>query len=460
MEVADILPIVIPGLLIQVFVQIFYIRHCWMNSRLTQLQKGLYIAAMALFNMPAAAVYLFMTRPREQFILDASDDEIDAGTRQGIFVLLFIAFELMSLRLIINNLGQPQLTWATLLLGGCFVLLIINGLVTGRRRSGLFLLLPAVQIILVMIVEWLDRTQSADYIVLAVLASIINGYPLRLSKFYAAGALAMYAAAILGRELAGAGGFDPNKIISTIYINILIFLLVFLAFYTLKKQLLANVRLQQAMRQMQEQSRQLEAMAAIEERTRIAGEIHDTVGHTLTTAIIALEVGENLIVSDPEAARQKITLAGRQVRQGLDDIRSSVRMIEAGQDVPFAEKLEALLAEIRRTTDLKVTSIVELEHELLPIQQNVLLRAVRECATNSLKHGRSTELDVLVQEFRGSVSLTVSDDGCGAQPVEFGFGLKTMQGNIEGIGGLLAVSSVPGEGFTVSITIPAGAAQS
>jgi signal transduction histidine kinase len=234
----------------------------------------------------------------------------------------------------------------------------------------------------------------------------------------------------------------------------IVFLLVFLAFYTLKKQLLANARLQDVLGTLKQQSLRLEEMGAVAERNRIAGEIHDTVGHTLTTAVISIEAGQKLMEADPIAAREKFALAGEQIKQGLSDIRGSVKMIQTGGEEAFEPALLRLLEDIRQNTDMKVTLIVELKTELLPIQQSILLRAVKECATNSLKHGGSTEADVLVQQYKDTVRLTFSDNGRGTSQIRYGFGLSTMAQRVQSIGGTLYADSSPGEGFSVNIAIP------
>jgi signal transduction histidine kinase len=201
---------------------------------------------------------------------------------------------------------------------------------------------------------------------------------------------------------------------------------------------------------------QLEQLGAVAERNRIAGEIHDTVGHRLTSAVIAIEAGEKLIDQDRPAALDKLSLAKDQVRRGLGDIRSSVRAIRSGADQPFAPALDALVAEIRSNTDLVVQAIVAVQTELLPIQQHVLLNAIKECATNSLKHGASTQADLLIQEFRGNIQLTWRDNGRGTDRIVYGFGLQNMSERVQSLGGTLAVSSSLSEGFVVNISIPAG----
>ncbi len=460
MGIRDILPIIIPGAIIQVLIQAYFIRHCWHNPRLSTHQKRLIILAIVLFNILAAAIYLLSTNRSRGRLQRLGQAELDQDTRQGIFVLLLLVYEVLSLRIMALNLGNPHYGLIVGLLASCFVLMIVNGLIVTKRHRVLYLLLPALQIALILPVEYLDASHSAQFIVLMVVAGVITNFPPRLTQAYSIAAFGGYFAITLATGLSRYGGIQSDTAVSYVYANILVFLLVWAAFYSLKLQLLANQRLQTALDTLRKQSLQLEQMGAVAERNRIAGEIHDTVGHNLTSALISIEAGQQLLGSHPQAAQEKLTLARGQVQQGLGDIRSSVRAIHAGvtEEQAFLPRLQQLLGEIRQNTGLAITEIVELKTNLLPIQQDVLLRAIKECATNSLKHGQSTEVDLLLQEHRSSIHLTFSDNGTGTDKdrVTMGFGLDNMRRKVESIGGNLTVDSDHGEGFTVQISIPTG----
>lgn len=457
MDVLDILPIVIPGGIMQILIEIYYIKHCWENKTLTQKRKLRFIIAMLIFNIPAAAVYLFMTREKSLIEKDDGDDlAVDRQIQQGVFVLLIVSYEIFTLRILAQNTANQHYLLMIGLLTLCFVIMILNGLLVKRKHVLFFYLLPAIQILLVLAVEFFDPTGSAQFIVLAVVAVMINSYPLRPARIYSFAAFGLYLGVNLGEAWLRQGQISSDEAVSSIYANLLFFVLVFGAFYMLKKQLLTNRRLEVALQTLRQQSVQLEQMGAVAERNRIAGEIHDTVGHRLTSAVIAIEAGEKLIDQNRPAALEKLSLAKDQVRRGLTDIRSSVRAIRSGVDQPFAPALDRLVDEIRSSTDLSVQAIVDVQTDLLPIQQHVLLNAIKECATNSLKHGSSTQADLLIQEFRGNIQLTWRDNGQGTDQIVYGFGLQNMSERVQSLGGTLAVNSSQGEGFVVSISIPAG----
>ncbi len=457
MDIIDLLPVIVPMIIMQLLIQAFYIKHCWENTELSQKQKVIYIIAIALFHNPAAAVYLFLTRKRAaNHTGDTTDTEIDNHIRQGIFVLLIIAFEIFSMRIIFQNIESEYYSLIIGLLGMCFVIMLINGLIIKKQHALLYYLLPAIMVLLIMPVEYLDAANNTPFIVLVVIAGIINGFPLRLIKIYSIGAFVIYFAVNTAKAFKLYGVMYSDEIISYIYVNLLVFFLVFITFYTLNKQLHANKRLEVALTTLKEQSLQLERMSVMAERNRITGEIHDNVGHTLTSAVIAIEAGEKLINKDIETALEKFSMAKDQVKLGLRDIRSSVRAIHTGVEKAFIPAMESIIDEINQNTGLHISHIIKLTTDLLPIQQNVLLRAVKECTTNSLKHGSSTEADLLLQEYKGRIWMTFSDNGKGSANVVYGFGLHNMTKRVESIGGTMTVDSTKGEGFTVSISIPVG----
>jgi signal transduction histidine kinase len=441
---------------IQVFIQAYYIRHCRQNKNLTQRQKTLFIAAIVIFNIPAAAFYLFKSRKKltaEDSVLPEA--ETDEAISQGIFALLILAYEIFTLLVIAKNTGNPFYPLIIGLLGTCFILMLAGGLPLRKRHTFLYYLLPALQILLILPADYLDNTFNPPFLVLVIVAGIINTMPHSTANIYSLACFNLYfiAGIFKARRLFG---LYCDEVIGFLYANLMIFLLVYAVFYSLHKQLQTNRQLVAALDKIRKQSRELEKMAAVAERNRLAGEIHDAVGHTLTSATIAIETGEKLLAQDGQKAREKFSLAKDLVGRGLADIRTAVQTIKKGEKKDFSSRLEALLAEIRQNTGLTVNCYTDITSELLSIQQNVLLNAIKECATNSIKHGRSTEIDLLLQEYRGNIQLSISDNGTGAKSIDYGFGLNAMAERVQSIGGTMNVSGTEGEGFTVNITIPAG----
>lgn len=460
MQAEDVLPIVVPGIIIQVMIQAYYIKHCWENTCLSQRQKTTYIIAIAILTLPAAAVYLFNSREKKpKQTNDFKGIEVDPNTRQGIFVLLVVAFEIFAMRIIMDNFDNAYQALLIGLLTYCFIIMLINNLLIKENPRLLYYLLPATQLLLAVPIEYLDNSYYAQFIVIIVTAGIINKFPLHLAKVYTIAAFCAFWAGGAAKALKYYSVSNFDGIVSYLYINTLVFILLIAAFYTLKKQLLTNKQLDAALKRVAEQALQLEVMGALAERNRITAEIHDTVGHTLTSAVISIEAAEKFLGQENREAKDKLFLAKEQVRRGLDEIRSSVKTIREGGEKAFVPELKRLLGDIRQETGLSITDIIELKSDLLTIQQSVLLSAVKECVTNSLKHGQCTGADLLIQEYKDTVCLIFSDNGKGTDHIIMGFGLGAMMERVQGIGGTLNIDSAKGEGFTVVISIPIGKEQ-
>ena len=150
---------------------------------------------------------------------------------------------------------------------------------------------------------------------------------------------------------------------------------------------------------LKETSEELEEVTALKERNRIAREIHDTVGHTLTTVLLEMEAGERLLSTNQKLALEKFGLAKGQVRKGLNDIRESVSTLQAGKDIlDFIPSLKLLISEITKHGDIYVKYDISELPELNEAQRKALYRALQEGLTNGIKHGEST----------GSLSVVLS----------------------------------------------------
>ncbi len=463
MPILDLMPLLVPGILIQVLIQAYYVKHCWENKQLSGRQKVFWLILIILFHLPAAAVYLFVTRKKlGQKLDDQNADQLekkDVQTEQGIFVFLIIAFEVFALRMIFLNLDSETFRPLALMTGMIFILMLLIGFLGNQIKSGLIRLgLPFLQLMLAAILIYLEDTQSSQMIILTLIAVLINSYPLRWGKIYSAAYFTVY----LSIELIQAALIQTtpewfvDDLISRLYADVLVFILVFASFYLLKRQYLLNGQLASALETTHEQAKRINEMSVLAERQRIIGEIHDTVGHTLTTAIIALEAGDTLMTRDQLAAQSKYTLAARQIKQGLDDLRNAVRTMQKDNRMTFKERMQRLIADMRETTDLAFNVITELHSEPLPIQQSIMLNAVKEFVTNSLKHGDSQSVDLLLQEFGEQYHLIISDDGKGTPNIIFGFGLQTIRNRAESLGGSMTAESQPDEGFSIHLTLPSG----
>ena len=202
---------------------------------------------------------------------------------------------------------------------------------------------------------------------------------------------------------------------------------------------------------------QVEELAIAKERNRLAREIHDGLGHFLTTIHMQIQAARAVMLNDPNRAQDILSKAQNLTQETLADVRRSVAALRVspGETRPLEESIQELLDGCKNSainTELKLSGKVR---PLPPPQQLTLYRAVQEGINNTLKHAHASHIWVhLDYTHNDSVRLIVSDDGQGAGELKQGFGLMGLQERMHLLQGNLRVSTTPGGGFTFEMTVP------
>ncbi|MBO9597293.1 MAG: hypothetical protein J7559_05665 [Cohnella sp.] len=218
----------------------------------------------------------------------------------------------------------------------------------------------------------------------------------------------------------------------------------------------ANERLAASMRE------NAEAMAEamiMEERHRITGSIHDTVGHTLSDTVVHMEEAKRMISQDREQAEEKLAASQELLRRGLEDIRQSVRLLreDAGHyDLPGA--IGALIRETEQATGCKFErQIGPLPSQLSTLQKRLLFQTLQEGIAIGLKRkepARQFRLSVFFDQREETVRLKLSDHGRPLRADDWGIGLRALAEQADRLGGWLTAEATE-EGNCLSLTIPA-----
>ena len=234
----------------------------------------------------------------------------------------------------------------------------------------------------------------------------------------------------------------------------------------LEELTVANQRLEETLAENRGLQSQLVSQAreagVMDERTRLAGEIHDTLAQALTGIIRQLEAAERggeLVAG----RRPHLQLAAELARDGLAEARRSLRALRPGQ--LEGSTLPKAIADVARRAGLPVEVDVAGAVRVLPTDQEVvLLRTVQEALTNVTKHASATRVGVTLTYFEDAVTLDVRDDGVGFDPDAVGvrsdgtgMGLTAMRERLSRAAGSLVVESAPGEGTALVATLPIGA---
>jgi signal transduction histidine kinase len=201
---------------------------------------------------------------------------------------------------------------------------------------------------------------------------------------------------------------------------------------------------------------QVAGLSAEAERTRLARDIHDSLGHHLTAIAVQLEKAAAFRDRDPGAADQALADARSSVRQALGDVRLSVRALRAeAAQAALPEMLADLIREAGPGQPQVTLSVTGDDAALSPAASTVLYRGAQEALTNARRHSGARTVSVSLALGAGEARLVVADDGRGFGPdCPVGFGLLGIRERAALAGGLADIVSIPGEGTTVTVTVP------
>ena len=215
---------------------------------------------------------------------------------------------------------------------------------------------------------------------------------------------------------------------------------------------LSYSRQQQANHMLQRANDEIEHLAQVAERERIARDLHDLLGHTLTVITIKSELANRLFTLDPERSRQEMLEVEETARKALADVREAV----------VGYRSEGFPAEVLRARRTLTAAGVALSTsiapvELTPAEINVLCLCLREAVTNVVRHAGATTCTVQLSSRNEVLRLAVDDDGSGLHGSE-GSGLRGMRERVEAVQGRMRVSSSDGAGTHLLIELPSRSA--
>ncbi len=209
-----------------------------------------------------------------------------------------------------------------------------------------------------------------------------------------------------------------------------------------------------------ERSREL---TVIEERNRLARDLHDAVSQTLFSVVLTAEAAATLVDRDPQQAKaqvQKLQELAHHAREEMRSLIFELRPAELEADGLIAT-LRKHVAVLQRVYQTDIALHVAGERRFRLDAEREIFRIIQEALNNALKHARAKKIDVGVSISRSGASVTICDDGVGFEPyVELRssrrLGLISMHERAEAIAGRLEIDSKPGAGTKVSLEVPLG----
>ncbi len=261
---------------------------------------------------------------------------------------------------------------------------------------------------------------------------------------------------------------------------VVLFGLVLLFLQLLIDKILAERRSREALatanQQLRDYALKIEEVATLQERNRLAREIHDSLGHSLTALNLHLKAAIGLWQADPPEAQSLVTEAQDLSQQALREVRQSVSTMRSNPlgERSLAEAIAQLAEDLERATgivpQLQLTGLMDGDgrvggqagrqagDRLSQPTQVTIYRLVQESFTNICKYAEASQVGVEIQPTEAALRLRIWDNGKGFEPsqTESGFGLRGMRERVMALQGTFVVTSSPGQGCTLSIELPWG----
>lgn len=226
-----------------------------------------------------------------------------------------------------------------------------------------------------------------------------------------------------------------------------------------KTILLTNEKYFQIMKQenkaLAQYAENVELMAQIEERNRIAQDLHDTIGHTFTSLIMGLDILYQSIDKNEEVLLERLEKLLSLARTGFTQIRKNIHDISLENDATLSEEINSIINQFKEVTQIDISlAMIGKEYEVFSEIQMVLIRCLQESLTNAVRHGKATNINVFLQFESEFISLRVEDNGIGTDDIIVGFGLQTMKNRVENLQGQVSLQTEVGKGLTLVCKIP------
>ena len=251
-------------------------------------------------------------------------------------------------------------------------------------------------------------------------------------------------------------------------LNILLFVLYMILLFTRQKEENERIRklneqLNQANDRLRDYAENMERMTQMRERNRLAREIHDTLGHTLTGIIMGTDAGLALFDVAPEESKRRMQVVAQSARDGLTDVRRSIKALrpDALERFNLEQALQGLVENFRLTTSAQITYFQEAEELKLDTdEEDALYRVVQEGLTNAVRHGKADRIELRITRTGDMVTVGVRDNGSGCAKPEEGFGLRHMRERLQMLGGTLSYGNLDRNaedgytGFFITVHLP------
>jgi signal transduction histidine kinase len=203
----------------------------------------------------------------------------------------------------------------------------------------------------------------------------------------------------------------------------------------------------------------IEEITLLRERNRMSREIHDNVGHALSTIMIQLGAIENMAIINGETAASMARNLGKYTDESLQSIRAVVRSMKPREFEEYEGivAISEMVKNFEKLSGIKVIlKVSEKFWRMSADQTMVIYRLIQEFLSNSIRHGKATEVRIFLNFLSNNLRIHIKDDGIGCSNIKEGVGLKSLRERVKVWGGSLEYYSQEGSGFEIITTLERG----
>ncbi len=218
-------------------------------------------------------------------------------------------------------------------------------------------------------------------------------------------------------------------------------------------------QLQQANLELEEYAQSISELTTLQERNRISREIHDSVGHALSTAMIQLSAMEQIAKREQSSLESMAGTLREFIKSSYHEVRTVISDLKdfEHENSQILYRLNELVSNFSKLSGVKTQLTVSKERFALSSKQStVIYRVVQEGLSNALRHGYASKVLIFLTFENQVVRLLIKDNGKGCASVNKGVGLLSMGERIEELNGRFSYNTSPNEGFILTVTIPKG----
>ena len=215
-----------------------------------------------------------------------------------------------------------------------------------------------------------------------------------------------------------------------------------------------NKELESSYNKLQEQSEKIEELTISKERNRLAGEIHDNLGHNLIALNMNLDVADKLIDTDINKAKELIRRCKLINKESIEDLRKAVYALKEDEPMTLRNSINELIENIQSTGEIEVIlDLDEKVEKLLPEYKDLIYLSIKESITNSIKHGKADRINIDIKFDNSKLIVIVQDNGLGCNQLNKGNGLIRIEDRVIKYGGEVKYDFNNQDGFKIHLTI-------